>query len=167
MDYGLYASLVCPVPPVPIWAFLTIPCGGRWIPWLGKIGLNTILNTVLNRHGQVVEAFFGDVEAAFGAGVKRAFVEVYAVELPREADVVLASSHPCDLEFWQAHKTQYPSDLAVRAGGIIIIVSPCHEGVAQTHCDILDITCHSSSRVRDMVASGRLDDEVAAALAIA
>jgi lactate racemase len=131
-----------------------------------KIGLNTILNTVLNRHGQVVEAFFGDVEAAFGAGVKRA-LEVYAVELPQEADVVLSSSHPCDLEFWQAHKTQYPSDLAVRAGGIIILVSPCYEGVAQTHCDILDITCHSSSRVRDMVASGRLGDEVAAALAIA
>jgi lactate racemase len=131
-----------------------------------RVGLNTILNTVLNRQGQVVGVFFGDVVEAFHAGVKRA-LEVYAVELPREAEVVLASSHPCDLDFWQAHKTQYPSDLAVKAGGIVIILTPCNEGVSQIHCDILDITCHSSSRVRDMVAAGQLADEVAAALAIA
>ncbi len=37
-----------------------------------KVGLNTILNTVLNRHGQVVEAFFGDVGEAFRVGVQRA-----------------------------------------------------------------------------------------------
>lgn len=131
-----------------------------------RVGLHTILNTVLNCHGQVVGAFFGDVEAAFRAGVKQA-LEIYAVELPQEADVVLASSHPCDLDFWQAHKTQYPSDLAVRAGGIVIVLTPCQEGVSQIHSDILDITCHSSTRLRDMVASGQLGDEVAAALAIA
>ena len=34
-----------------------------------KVGMNTILNTVLNRHGQVVQAFFGDVAEAFRAGV--------------------------------------------------------------------------------------------------
>jgi nickel-dependent lactate racemase len=131
-----------------------------------RIGLDTILNTVLNRHGEVVGVYFGDLVAAFRAGVEKA-TEVYAVELPKEADIVLSSSHPCDLDFWQAHKTQYPSDLAVKAGGIIIIVTPCEEGVAQTHCDILDITCHPSHRIRDMVSAGRLQDEVAAALAIA
>ena len=131
-----------------------------------RVGLHTILNTVLNRHGEVVGVFFGDVTAAFHAGVKRA-LDVYAVELPREADIVLSSSHPCDLDFWQAHKTQYPSDLAVKKGGIVIIVTPCAEGVSQMHCDILDITCHSSSRVRDMVEAGKIGDEVGAALAIA
>ena len=35
------------------------------------------------------------------------------------------------------------------------------------HCDITEITCHSSGGIRDMVAAGRLRDEVAAALAIA
>jgi nickel-dependent lactate racemase len=131
-----------------------------------RVGLNTILNTVLNRRGQVVGAFFGDVQAAFRAGVEKA-LEIYAVELPQEADVVLSSSHPCDLDFWQAHKTQYPSDLAVRAGGIVIVLTPCEEGVSQMHGDILDITCHSSTRLRDMVACGKVGDEVAAALAIA
>ncbi len=131
-----------------------------------KVGLNTILNTVLNRHGQVVEAFFGDVVEAFRVGVDRA-AQVYEVEIPEAADIVLSSSHPCDLEFWQAHKTLYPSDLAVKAGGIIIVVTPCYEGVAKTHCDILEVTPHSSTEIRQMVSAGQLHDEVAAALAIA
>lgn len=131
-----------------------------------KVGLNTIFNTVLNRHGQLVEAFFGDVAAAFRVGVKSAS-HVYAVEIPEEADIVLSSSHPCDLEFWQAHKTLYPSDLAVKAGGIIIVVTPCYEGVAKTHCDIMDVTPHSSEKIRNMVSSRQLHDEVGAALAIA
>ena len=116
--------------------------------------------------GEVVEAFFGDVVAAFNAGVKLS-QEVYAVEIPEEADIVVASSHPCDIEFWQAHKTLYPSDLAVKAGGIIIVVTPCSEGVAMTHGDMLDDTATTSCALRGMVSCGQLHDEVAAALAIA
>ncbi len=104
--------------------------------------------------------------AAFRAGVEKA-VEVYAVPLPEEADIVLSSSHPCDLDFWQAHKTQYPSDLAVKPGGIIIVVTPCEEGIAPMHCDITDHHLPYRGRIRDMVAAGSLRDEVAAALAIA
>ncbi len=131
-----------------------------------RVGMNTILNTVLNRHGQVVQAFFGDVVEAFRAGVVRSR-EVYDCPIPEEADIVLASSHPCDLEFWQAHKTLYPADLAVKAGGIAIIVTPCDEGVAQTHANMLEMTPYGSHRLREMVSAKQLEDEVGAALAIA
>jgi lactate racemase len=131
-----------------------------------KVGMNTILNTVLNRQGRVVQAFFGDVAEAFRAGVARSR-EVYDVPIPEEADIVLSSSHPCDIEFWQAHKTLYPSDLAVKAGGIVIVATPCHEGIAQTHCNMLQMTPYSSRRLREMVSARELDDEVGAALAIA
>lgn len=131
-----------------------------------KVGLHTILNTVLNRHGEVVGVFFGDVTKAFRAGVRKA-IEVYSVNIHEEADIVLGSSHPCDIEFWQAHKTLYPLDLAVKTGGIIIVVTPCYEGVSQTHCDILDLTCCSADRIRSMVSAEQFHDEVAAALAIA
>ncbi|MCE5265760.1 MAG: nickel-dependent lactate racemase [Deltaproteobacteria bacterium] len=131
-----------------------------------KVGMDTILNTVLNRHGEVVRAFFGDVEAAFRAGVERSR-EVYDVPIPAEADIVLASSHPCDLDFWQAHKTLYPSDLAVKAGGIVIVATPCPEGISQMHCRMVEMTPHGSKRLRQMVAARELEDEVGAALAIA
>jgi lactate racemase len=131
-----------------------------------RVGMNTILNTVLNRHGRVVQAFFGDVVEAFRAGVAKSR-EVYDVPIPEEADIVLSSSHPCDIEFWQAHKTLYPSDLAVKAGGIVIVATPCYEGVAQTHCNMLEMTPFGSQRLREMVAARELEDEVGAALAIA
>lgn len=131
-----------------------------------KIGMNTIFNTVLNRHGQVVQGFFGDLVEAFqaGAAVSR---EVYSVEIPGEADIVLAGSHPCDIEFWQAHKTLYAADRAVREGGIIIIVTPCYEGVAMTHSDMVEYTRYSACEIKTMLAEGKIKDHVAAALAIA
>lgn len=131
-----------------------------------KVGLDTILNTVLNRHGQVVKAFFGDVVAAFREGVQCS-KDVYSVQIPAEADIVVASSHPCDIEFWQAHKTLYSADRAIKAGGIIIVVTPCYEGVAKTHGDILEITSLPAQIVREMVDHGQVHDKVAAALAIA
>ncbi|MFQ3619304.1 MAG: nickel-dependent lactate racemase [Spirochaetales bacterium] len=131
-----------------------------------KVGLHTIFNTVLDKTGRVVDAFFGDVVEAFRVGVKRC-VEVYSVPIPQEADIVLAGSHPCDIEFWQAHKTLYPADLAVKEGGIIIVVTPCYEGVAMTHQDILEVTLLRSDEIRTLVSKGKVKDEVAAALAIA
>ena len=131
-----------------------------------RIGLHTIFNTVLNRHGEVVRGFFGDVAAAFRAGVEVART-VYAVELPQEADIVLAGSHPCDIEFWQAHKTLYPADRAVRAGGIIILTTPCYEGVAKTHADMVEFAGQTPDEVRQKMLRGEIHDEVAAALAIA
>lgn len=129
------------------------------------IGLNTIVNTVLNRQGEVVGVFYGDTVDAFNAGVDLSS-RVYAAEIPEEADIVVASSHPCDLEFWQAHKALYPADLAVKAGGIIILVTPCYEGVSVTHADILAVTDKPMSELQAMVANKELDDEVAASLAI-
>jgi nickel-dependent lactate racemase len=131
-----------------------------------KVGLHTILNTVLDKNGEVVDAFYGDVQEAFRVGVKRC-IEVYSVPIPREADIVVAGSHPCDIEFWQAHKTLYPADLAVKEGGIIIVITPCYEGVAMTHQDILEITLKTSDEIRSLVSDGKVKDEVAAALAIA
>jgi lactate racemase len=131
-----------------------------------QIAMNTICNVVLNRHGEVVGAFFGDTVAAFGEGVKLS-KEVYSVAIPEEADIVIAGSHPCDIEFWQAHKTLYPADRAVKAGGTIIVVTPCDEGVAVTHPGIFEIAGCSAEELRGKVAAGELHDEVAAALAIA
>jgi len=103
---------------------------------------------------------------AFNEGVNLSR-KVYSIEIPEEADIVLSSSHPCDIEFWQAHKTLYPSDLAVKAGGIIIVATPCPEGVAMTHQDILEVTRKDACGLREMVSCKLLQDEVAAALAIA
>ena len=129
------------------------------------VRLNTIVNTVLNCHGDVVGVFYGDVVEAFNAGVELSR-DVYSVELPEVADIVVASSYPCDIEFWQAHKALYPADLAVKAGGVIVLATPCYEGVSVTHADILDITGESMQGLKERVARKEVHDEVAASLAI-
>ena len=129
------------------------------------VRLNTIVNTVLNCHGDVVGVFYGDVVEAFNAGVELSR-DVYSVELPEVADIVVASSYPCDIEFWQAHKALYPADLAVKAGGVIVLATPCYEGVSVTHADILEITGETMQGLKERVARKEVHDEVAASLAI-
>lgn len=131
-----------------------------------KIGMNVIFNTVLDRYGRVIRGFYGDLVEAFKKGVELS-KDVYAVKIPEEADIVLASSHPCDLEFWQAHKTLYAADRAVKENGIIIVVTPCPEGVSKVHGEMIEITGKHSSEIRRMVDNGELEDLTASALAIA
>ncbi len=130
------------------------------------VGLKTILNTVLDTEGRLVRAFFGDSRVAFRMGARLAR-EVYGAPLARQADIVIAGSHPCDIEFWQAHKSLYPADIAVKEGGTIIVVTPCPEGVAVTHQEMLNITPLDSARIESMIEAGELADVVSGGLALA
>ena len=131
-----------------------------------QVGLKAVLNTVLDSTGRLVQAFYGDPSVAFRAGVELAR-QVYGVALPGQADIVIAGSHPCDSEFWQAHKSLYPADLAVRAGGTVIVVTPCPEGVSVTHQDMLNFTGMDADEIETLIEDGTISDVVSGALALA
>lgn len=131
-----------------------------------KAGMHTILNTTLNAKKEVVDLFFGDLEEAFYKGVERSR-EIYGVKAPGKADIVVISSYPCDIEFWQAHKALYPADILVKDGGTIIVVTPCPEGVAVTHPEIFDLMKMTPEEVDKAINLGQVSDVVAASLAIA
>jgi lactate racemase len=131
-----------------------------------RVGLTAVLNTVLNRDGDVVRAVYGDQRAAFRSGVAVS-TNVYGVPFRETADIVIASSYPCDIEFWQAHKSLYPADIAVNDGGTIIVLTPCPEGVSVTHQDMLEITALDASRIESMIDNGEMDDVVSGGLALA
>ncbi len=131
-----------------------------------RVGLKAIFNAVLDPDGRLVQAFYGDPLQAHRRGVVRSR-QVFGVRLPGRADIVIAGSHPYDIEFWQAHKTLYPADLAVKDGGTIILVSPCPEGVSVTHRDMLDFTRFDPGRLEQMIEDRQLKDLVSAALALA
>ena len=131
-----------------------------------RVGLRAVLNVVLDHAGHLVSAFYGDLRLAFRAGVALAR-RIYGVPLPGQADVVIAGSHPCDIEFWQAHKSLYPADLAVRKGGTIIVVTPCPEGVSVTHRDMLNFTALDAEEIQNLIDQGTIDDVVSGALALA
>jgi nickel-dependent lactate racemase len=131
-----------------------------------RAGLRAIVNTVLNAEGGVVGAVFGEPCVAFREGVTLSR-RVYGVEVPALADIVVAGSHPCDSEFWQAHKTLYSAELCVKPGGTIIIVTPCPEGVAATHPGVLEFGGKTWDEIEAGIASGAIHDLTGAALTLA
>jgi len=131
-----------------------------------RVGLSAILNCVLNPDGDLVRAFYGDYRDAFRRGA--AFARrVYGVKIPGKSDIVIAGSYPCDIEFWQAHKSLYPAEMAAKPGGRIIVVTPCPEGVAMTHQDVLEYAALSPEKILSLIEKGNITDIVAGALALA
>jgi len=93
-----------------------------------KAGLDFIVNTVMNHKGEIVKAVAGHPFKAHREGVNAARL-MYEVPVPRKADVIVASSSPMDLDFYQASKALEMGESAIRTGGQFILVSPCPDGV--------------------------------------
>jgi hypothetical protein len=131
-----------------------------------RVAMRTIFNAVMNGSGGVVGLFFGEMRQTFQAGVKLAR-EIYGVGYEEQPDIVLANSHPCDLDFWQSHKSLYPAQRMVKPGGTIIVCAPAPEGVSPVHTELLDFASWSSTEIKAAYRDGRLKNGVACALAIA
>ena len=130
------------------------------------VGMETIFNVVLNSNGGAVGIYFGAMRPAFKQDTRHA-QSVYGVEYSEMPDIVIANSHPCDLDFWQAHKAQYSAQKMVRSGGTIVICTPAPEGVSSVHTDLFNFASWSSKRIRGAYRQGRLKNGGATALAIA
>ncbi len=120
----------------------------------------------MNGTGGVAGLFFGAMRPAFRAGVKLAR-GIYGVEYQETPDIVVANSHPCDLDFWQSHKSLYPAQRMVKLGGTIIVCTPAPEGVSPVHTELLDFTARSSQAIKAAYREGRITNGVACAIAIA
>jgi len=89
-----------------------------------------LLNVVLNEKKDFLKIFAGDYIQAHLQGCE--FVEqIYGTEIPQPADLVIAScgGYPKDINVYQLQKTMDNAWLAVREGGVVIILGECVEGV--------------------------------------
>ena len=151
---------------VPILGMVDSPVRREMEEVAGRVGLSASLNVTLNAQGELVEAFFGGPGAVFRAGAA-ASTRIYGVPARRGVDIVVAGSHPCDIEFWQAHKSLFPAAQMVRPGGTIVVLTPCPEGVARTHDDVLNYAAKPYDRIEQMITSGAVEDPVGASNAVA
>ncbi len=131
-----------------------------------RVGVKAIFNVVMNSDGGVVGVFFGEMRATFKEGVQLARC-IYGVEYHETPDIVVANSCPCDLDFWQSHKSQYPAQRMVRQGGTIIVCTPAPEGVSPVHTELLSFTPWTSEEIKTAYRRGELKNGVASALAVA
>ena len=119
------------------------------------VGLKWIVNAILDGAGQLAEVVAGDPIRAFRAGAVRS-AEIYESEMNQEADIVISDSHPYDSDLWVASKGIYASELAVKEGGVVVLVSPCPEGVCPSHPEVLEHGYQSFKEIEEKVHQGMM-----------
>ena len=119
-------------PDIPLGMVEGNPCRNGMEKVARIVGLSFILNVVKNYRGDVAGIFTGDFIQAHRAGVALA-EKSFKVDMPAQADIVVVSSSPADLDYWQAEKGVTGAYFAVKQGGIIVFTAPCYEGLANNH----------------------------------
>jgi len=94
-----------------------------------RVGIDFILNQVVNDQDEMVMAVAGDFKKAHRVGVEKSR-EIYEIQLPREVDIVITNpgGYPYDVDLVQAKKAIIPAQEVVREGGVIILIAQCCEG---------------------------------------
>ena len=94
------------------------------------VGVDFILNVLTDDQQRIEAAVAGDVTAAHRLGCEWVLARG-ATEIPALADVVLVSAggYPKDVNLYQAQKALDHALLAVRPGGVVVLVAECREGL--------------------------------------
>ena len=132
------------------------------------LGIDYIVNVVLDEHKQVVHAVAGDSVKAHRAGC--AFLDrLYRKPIKKRADIVLVSQGgaPKDLNLYQTQKALDNAKHAVRDGGVIILIGSCKEGLGNA---TFESWMREAEKPRDLIdcvhARFRLGGHKAAAIAM-
>ena len=86
-----------------------------------------IINTVLNRRGEIAGIFSGEMDAAHRAAARFAW-QCYAAPIRRCADLVIASAGDA-ANFVQSHKALFNASLAATPNCRIVLLAPAPEGL--------------------------------------
>ncbi len=122
----------------------------------GKIlGVDYIVNVVLDAKKEIIRSFAGDPILAHREGCK--FLDsFYKVHIPEKADIVIVSAggFPKDINMYQAQKALDNAKHAVKDGGIIVWIASCKEGLGEHHFEQW-LTGHEKSS--DMITHIKTD----------
>lgn len=127
-----------------------------------RAGLRFIVNVVMDGRERVLHVVAGDPVAAHRQGAEHSRA-VYGAAQPAPADIVVAESYPADYDLWQAAKGIYAAELAVRQGGVVVLVTPCPHGVSKEHPEVERLGYRGHAEVKAMVEGQEITDLVAAA----
>jgi len=124
-----------------------------------KAGLDFIVNVIMNDRHDIVDVVAGDLVDAHRVGCDKAR-RVHEVRVPSRADIVIADGYPFDIEFWQVNKALDSAGRVVSDGGMVIMVSPCYEGLSRAHPEIAEFGYRKVSEIIELVESGRIRNRV-------
>jgi nickel-dependent lactate racemase len=107
--------------------------------------------TVLDRHHRCCAVTAGGLNDSFYAAVGQAD-RVFVADVGEKADIVISvAKHPMDINLYQSQKALDNGRLALKDGGILILVSSCREGVGdQAFVDLLS-SCDTPQAVLERI----------------
>ena len=96
------------------------------------VGVDFMVNAVLNSHKKLAKVVSGEVTKAHREGTKY-INDMFRVEIDELADIVITSpgGYPKDIDLYQTHKAMENASLAVKKGGIIIVAGECRDGLGE------------------------------------
>jgi len=94
-----------------------------------SVRLDMAVCCVLNQRSQIVHVVAGDSLLAHRKSVELAR-PIWVRPVRALADIVVVSSYPSDIDYWQGIKGLFAAELIVKRGGDIVLASPCPEGIA-------------------------------------
>lgn len=130
------------------------------------IGLDFIFNVVVDSEHSVVVSVAGhpvDAHRRACAWLRGQIQEVIA----SPADIVLVSpgGHPKDVNFYQAQKALRNAEVAVRPGGVVVLVAACVEGIGESRLERWLVDYDAEEILRRFQAGFVLGGHIAAAIA--
>lgn len=98
--------------------------------WVDTVGLHFIINTVLTPKMEIYKVVAGHYVKAQRRGVEYAKVAL-GCKMEKGVDIVVVSSFPADVDFWQSAKGMCSAEHALKKDGrgTIILVAPNYEGI--------------------------------------
>lgn len=95
-----------------------------------KVGVDFIVNVVVNEKSEYLRVLAGELNEAHLAGC-RVVEDIFGIEIDNKADLVIAScgGYPKDISHYQSIKALDNAAHAVKDGGVIILAAECADGV--------------------------------------
>jgi nickel-dependent lactate racemase len=102
-----------------------------------RMGVNLALNAILNEQKEIVRVLAGDPVVVMQVGLPLVR-EICQVQVDGPYDMMIASpgGHPKDINLCQAQKGVGRASLILRAGGEMILVAACPEGIGSRACEL-------------------------------
>jgi len=126
-----------------------------------KIGLNFIINTIVNPEGKIYDVVAGDPIIAHREGVKRAR-GFFVVPIKELADIVIVSAYPGEIDYWAGAKAVFLSQRGLKYNGITIVAGEFPEGIASTHVQRETFALKSVEEIEELIKRESITDLICA-----
>ena len=113
-----------------------------------KVGIDFIINVVLNAEKEVVKVVVGDPILAHREGASKVDSMLRVSVKPHDLVIASTGGYPKDVNLYQSHKALENASMAVRKGGTIVLAAECPDGIgSETLIDWLS----QASSPRDLI----------------